>query len=137
MTNPTLKANQYRYENIPAGAVFSFEKVISTEDVQHFARLTGDHNPLHVDEAFGKESIFGKNIVHGMLAGSLFSTLVGMHCPGENCLYLSQSLRFRTPLYYGDVITVRGTVVGKNDAIRMITMKTEILREGKVLIDGE
>lgn len=125
------------YRDIHVGAVFSFEKTLSRADAVKFADLTGDFNRLHVDEEFGKTSKFGRNVVHGMLCGSLFSQIVGMHCPGENSLYITQSLHFRSPVFYGDVITVRGTVVSKNDSIKMITLKTEILKDAKVTLDGE
>lgn len=125
------------YDDIHAGAVFSFERVITQNDVFRFAEIVGDYNKLHVDEAIGKKSRFGKNVAHGMLCGSLFSQLVGMHCPGENGLYLTQSLNFKSPVFYGDKVTVRGTVLNKNDSIRMITLKTEVVRDGQVLINGE
>lgn len=125
------------YNEIETGKDVAFQRTISQEDVRIFVALTGDRNPLHIDEEFGRNSKFGANIVHGMLAGSLFSTLVGMHCPGENSLYMSQTLQFRLPLFVGDTVTVKGTVTHKNDAIRLVTMKTEILRDRKVLISGE
>ena len=125
------------FDTITVGDVFQFEKEITRDDVVAFADLTGDHNPLHVNEEFGKKSQFKRNIVHGMLAGSLFSTLVGMHCPGEKSLYMSQSLNFRLPIYYDDKVTVRGTVVDKTDSIKLITLKTEIIKEDKVAINVE
>ena len=126
-----------RFEEIETGKSFSFERTLSKDDVAVFARLTGDKNPHHVDESFGKASVFKANIVHGMLAGGLFSTLVGMHCPGEKCLYLSQSLFFKSPIFPGEALTVKGTVTGKNDSIGLVTLRTEILREGKVVVEGE
>lgn len=125
------------YEDIRLGTVYSFEKVFSKQDGLNFAELTGDFNKLHIDEEFGNKSKFKQNILHGMLAGSLFSTLVGMHCPGENALYMSQTLNFKLPIFYGDTVTVRGTVVNKNDSIKLITLKTEIIKEGKTAVDGE
>jgi 3-hydroxybutyryl-CoA dehydratase len=125
------------YPDIKEGEIFLFERKISKEDVMDFAKLTCDFNPLHVDEEYGKKSQFKQNIAHGMLAASLFSTLVGMHCPGEKSLYLSQTLNFRKPIYYNNMLTVKGTVVNKNDSLKILTLKTEILKEGKVMIDGE
>lgn len=129
--------NALRYEDIAVGAVYEFERTITQEDVKQFAELTGDHNPLHIDAQFGAQSQFGKNIVYGILAGSLFSTLVGMYCPGRNALYMSQILQFKKPMFYGDTVTVRGTVTDKHDSIRLITMRTEIVRDGEVMVDGE
>jgi len=72
-----------------------------------------------------------------MLAGSLFSTLVGMVCPGKKNLYLSQSLNFKKPIFFGDNLEVKGTVKGKIESMHMIVIKTEILVDGSIVIDGE
>ena len=131
------KAAKLSYSDINEGNVYSFNRKISKQDVMDFAKLSGDFNPLHVDAGFGKKSQFKGNIVHGMLLSSLFSTLVGMHCPGEKSLYMSQTLKFRQPIYYDDNVVVKGTVTEKNDSIKIVTIKTEILKEGKIAIDGE
>jgi acyl dehydratase len=132
-----MKASELGFEDIHLGMTYSFSKKISKKDVMAFADLTGDFNPLHTDDAFGTKSQFGSTIVHGMLAGSLFSTLVGMYCPGKNALYLSQSLQFRHPILPGDTVEVRGTVSAMNGSTRMITLKTEIVKDHKVCISGE
>jgi len=132
-----MKVADQRFADIKEGEIYQFTRKITFDDVLKFADLTGDFNPLHVDKEFGKNSQFKQNIVHGMLAGSLFSTLVGMNCPGKNSLYLSQTLNFKKPIFYDDTITVKGTVIAKNDVIHLITLKTEIIKEGKVCINGE
>lgn len=131
------KAAIFSYTDIKKGMEFSFEIQISKQNVQSFAQLVGDHNPLHIDTSYGKKSSFGKNIVHGMLMGSFFSALIGMYCPGERSVYLSQMLHFKKPIFCGDRVTVKGTVKEKTDSIQVITLKTEILKEGVVMIDGE
>lgn len=133
----TREAAQGTYDDLRVGQEACFERVITKQDVLAFAALTGDQNPLHVDEAFGKMSAFGSTIVHGMLAGSLFSTLVGMYLPGEVALYLGQTLRFRKPIFPESTVSVRGRITNKNDTLRLITMKTEIVLEGTLVIDGE
>lgn len=130
-------AAQLRFKDILPGNFYSFEKIVSTQAIADFARWTGDFSPLHMDPAFGKKSPFGSNIAHGMLAACFFSTLIGMYCPGERSLYLSQTLNFRSPVFAGDQVLVRGTVVSKNESIRLVTLKTEILKQGIVVIDGE
>ena len=132
-----MQAAQLRYEEIKIGSSYAFERIISQKDGQVFAQLSGDFNPLHTNEDFGAKSQFGCNIVHGMFAASLFSTLIGMYCPGECALYMSQTLHFRKPLFYGSSVVVRGTVVEKNDSIRMITMKTEIWQDSEMTVSGE
>src|SRR3989344_420032 len=131
------KAVDLSFADIVEGEIYQFTRKITPDDVLKFTVLTGDFNPLHVDKEFGAKSQFKQNIVHGMLAGSLFSTLVGMHCPGKKALYLSQTLNFKTPLFYDDTVTVKGTIIAKNEVIRLITLKTEIIKKGKVCINGE
>ena len=131
-----MKTKPLKFEDIKRGDVYEFKHQFSKEQVKDFAQLTGDENPLHVDEAFGSKSKFGRNIVHGIFAGSLFSRLIGMHCPGRDSLYLRQSLDFKGPIFCDDIVTVRGTVTNKTDSIRIIELKTEILKDGKVVITG-
>ena len=135
--NKMEKANRLNYSEISEGNVYSFSRTITRQDVLAFAKLSGDFNHLHIDEDFGKKSQFKANLVHGMLAGSLFSTLVGMHCPGEKSLYINQTLNFRLPIYCNEQLTVRGTVISKNNSTRLITLKTEILKDEKIAVSGE
>ena len=132
-----MKPAVHLFGDIRIGDEYSFKRTITGEDTFAFARLTGDYNPLHTDPTYGAASPYGKNIVHGMLAGSLFSTLVGMYCPGEKSLYISQTLNFKKPIFPGDTITIKGTVVSKNDSIQLITLKTEIIKDGDVMVSGE
>ncbi len=132
-----IQAADLKFSDIEVGAVYQFEKIFSKADVLNFARLTGDFNPLHVDEEFGRNSKFKKNVIHGMLVGGLFSNLVGMHCPGKNCLYISQTLNFKLPLFYDDLLTIKGTVENKHSAVKMVILKTEVLKEGKVAVEGK
>ena len=132
-----MKLNDYSYDEVKAGSVFHFKRNITAEDVDNFAKLTGDFNPLHMDERYAKSMEFKSRIVHGMLAGSLFSALVGMVYPGKRNLYLSQSLNFRKPIPVNSEVTVRGTVKEKIDSIRMITISTEIMLGDEVAVSGE
>lgn len=127
----------FRYRDIHVGDTYEFRRTITAQDVLDFARLTGDRNPLHVDEEFGRRSAFGGNIVHGMLAASLFSNIIGMHCPGARALYLSQTLQFRKPLVPNQMVLVRGTVIAKHESITAVTLRTEVLVDGVVAVTGE
>lgn len=124
------------YEDIRIGAVYEFERTIAESDERVFARLTGDVGGLSSDQVDLKYAV-GKKVVHGMLAASFFSTLIDVYSLGPNSLYISQTLQFRKPLFYGDRITVRGTVLDKSDALLVVTLKTEILRGDEVMINGE
>src|SRR3989344_4434677 len=132
-----MKINEYNYDEINVGDMFEFKRNLSIEDVENYAKLTEDFNPLHCDEKYAKSTQFKSRIVHGMLVGSLFSTLVGMICPGKKNLYLAQSLNFKNPIYPNSELIVRGTVKSKSDTIKIIIINTEILVNGNVVINGE
>lgn len=126
-----------KYEEIAVGSVYSFEHTITEKDVADFARLTGDRSPLHIDPEFGKKTPYGKNIVHGMLVASFFSTIVGMYCAGKESVYLSQTALFKLPVSIGDRIMIEGRVAEKYDSIRVIRLHMQALLDSKVVVDGE
>lgn len=117
-------------EDIVVGAVYSFEHTFTRNEERIFSELTQDSSAITMEGD-------SEPIVHGMLAASFFSTLVDSYCPGPNCLYVSQTLQFRKPLKYGDYVVVRATVLEKGESTRLITLKTEIVREGEIAISGE
>ncbi len=124
-------------KDIRVGNAYAFSRTITDEDVHAFAALTGDENPLHCDTAFAARTQFRQRIVHGMLAGSLFSTLVGMYCPGRTGLYLSQTLEFRGPIFPGELLTIMGTILEKHESTSLLLIKTEILKGIVVAVSGE
>lgn len=136
MNNKSPSPSNLKFLNIKIGSEYGFSRTFSFEDIITFAKLTGDFNPLHVNPQY-RNNIFKKNIVHGMLAGSLFSTLVGMHCPGKNCLYLSQEIEFIKPIYPDQEIFIKGTVTNKVKALKILYIKTEILVKGRTVIKGQ
>jgi 3-hydroxybutyryl-CoA dehydratase len=129
--------NDHNFYEISVGDVYSFNKSFSKEEVLEFGRLSGDLNPLHVGDPCEIGGYFNQNLVHGMLTASLFSTLIGMYCPGKNSLYLSQTLKFRKPVFTSDNLLVKGTVISKTDALQIITLKTEIIKEDQIVVYGE
>jgi 3-hydroxybutyryl-CoA dehydratase len=132
-----LELNDLNYSDIRVGHVFEFKRTLSEEDVKNFAKLTGDFNPLHCNEEYAKSTKFKKRVVHGMLAASLFSTLLGMVCPGKKNLYLTQTLKFQRPIFLDSDLTVRGTVKDKIDGLNIIVIDTEIIVNAVVVIQGE
>jgi len=109
----------------------------SGKDVDDFARLSGDANPLHVDDEFAKSKGFAGRLVHGALLASKFSYLVGMIIPGKNGLYISQETNFHKPILVGEQFKVKGTVTQKSAATKIIEIKTEIFNsQGILAIDG-
>ena len=97
-------------DDFAVGRHASFTKTFTEDDVRRFIEITGDVNPLHVDEEFASGTPFGRRILHGMLTASLFSTMVGMLLPGTGAVYRSQSIAFLRPVYIGDTITAHFVV---------------------------
>jgi len=115
-----------RFEDIQVGDRASFRHQITQDDIERFAALSGDRNPLHLDATYAQTTEFTRPIVHGMLLASLLSRLVGMYLPGRRALYLSQSLDFASPVYSGEQVEVIGWVQQKNEAMRVLVLRTEI-----------
>jgi len=128
---------EYSFDEIEIGLKHYFEVIIDEKLEQNFAEISGDFNPLHMDEQYAKETKFGDRVCHGMLLASFFSRLVGMYLPGKNALYFSQNLNFLEPCYIGDQVTVQGEVIDKSEATQIIKLKTTIKnQEEKLLIEG-
>ena len=116
----------------------SLTKVFSDADVRAFSDLSLDKNPLHLDDIFAKESIFGGRIVHGMLVASLFSAILANELPGEGSIYLGQSLSFKAPIFIGDEITAAVEIIKIRPDKPIITLATTATNsEGVVVIEGE
>jgi 3-hydroxybutyryl-CoA dehydratase len=114
-----------------------FTKVFSEEDVLLFAGITGDRNPVHTSKEFAEKTRFKKQIAHGLLTAGTISAAIGMKLPGPGCLYLSQTLEFKAPVFPGDEITARVEIVEVISQKRL-RMKTSCFNQDKVLvIDGE
>ncbi len=126
-----------RIQDFEPGQHASFTKTFTDEDVRRFIEITGDTNPLHVDDAFAARTRFGRRIVHGMLAASLFSTMVGMRLPGTGAIYRSQTIRFLLPVYVGDTVTAHFVVRSVDRARHRLEIHAWIENEaGKHVIEG-
>jgi acyl dehydratase len=113
-------------------------KTIEQADVDAFAAVTGDHNPVHVDEEFAKTTRFGKRIAHGMLTASLISAVLANKLPGEGSVYLWQTLQFVAPVFPGDEITARVTVKEIREDKPILKLETICLNQrDEVVIRGE
>jgi 3-hydroxybutyryl-CoA dehydratase len=135
--NERSRIAQYTIDDIKPGLSHSFTVRVTEATINEFARLTGDYSPIHMEEEFARTTSFGHRICHGMLLGSFFSRLIGMHLPGKNALLLSYSLRHFLPCYLNQEIIVEGKVVEKSTATRVITVKAVVKDSlGKVLVDG-
>jgi 3-hydroxybutyryl-CoA dehydratase len=126
-----------RIEDFEPGQRASFTKTFTDEDVRRFIEITGDTNPLHVDEEFAARTQFGGRIIHGMLVASLFSTMVGMLLPGTGAIYRSQTLRFLLPVHPGDTVTAYFVVRSVDRARHCLEIDAWIENEaGEHVIEG-
>lgn len=122
---------------IKVGDSASFSRTWTEKDIVIFSELSGDTNPLHMDDEYARTTPFGQRLVHGMLVASLCSRFVGMYLPGERCLYLSQTLSFKKPVYIGDTVNVSGSVIAKSDVTKILTISMVIKKEEEVVVEGE
>jgi len=119
------------------GDTAEMSKTVTEEDIDLFAKVTGDRNPVHVSREFAEKTRFGERIAHGLLSAGLISAVIGMKLPGPGCLYLSQTLNFRGPVKIGDEITARVEVVEVISEKRL-RLKTECINQrSETVIDGE
>ena len=123
--------------NYCIGQKASFSKTISEFDVYGFAGISGDFNPIHINKVEASKSIFGKQVAHGLLCGSLLSTVLWSIMPGPGTIYMGQTFEFCAPVYIGDTITATATIekiLPQNKAILDTVVKNQ---DGTIVIKGE
>lgn len=127
----------FTLDDLAVGMTATYQHTVTAADVQKFADISGDHNPVHLDEDFARKTRFNGRIVHGMLSASFISTVLASRLPGPGTIYLKQNLSFRAPVRIGDTVEAQVTVM---DIIRdkgRILLKT-VCRVGEtVVIDGD
>lgn len=132
------KPADYTLDDVKIGMKKKFVVTVTEKMVDTFAELSGDYNPLHMDQNYASLTNFKRRVCHGMLLTSFFSCLVGMYLPGKNALYFSQSVKFMSPCFINDELSVEGEVIDKSTASRIITLKTTIVNNsGVCLVDGQ
>ena len=124
-------------EDLSVGMAATMTKEIGEEDVVSFARLSGDVNPVHLDEDYARSTRFGIRIAHGMLTASLFSAVIGTRLPGPGAIYLSQNLRFRAPVRLGQSVAATCMVKEIDAKRRRVHLACEARVEDTVVIEGE
>jgi acyl dehydratase len=126
------------FAEVKRGDTVRWRHEVTAEEVDAFARLSGDVNPLHLDDAFGRRYGFQGRVVHGALVSAFISRVLGTELPGPGCLWLSQSMRFTRPVYIADPIEVVVRVVHKAESLRTLLLEATIknLRRETVL-EGE
>ena len=119
-----------RFEQINVGDKSFLTHTITAEDVELFVKLTGDDNPVHLDEAFVAGTSLRRPVVHGMLTASFISTLIGTKLPGSGALWFEQGLKFLAPVRIGDEITVGASVVHKVSSQRVLVLDVIVTGRG-------
>jgi 3-hydroxybutyryl-CoA dehydratase len=123
---------------IKVGDQASITKTFTDEDVRTFAQISGDKNPIHLDDDHARNTQFGQRLVHGILTTGLISAILGMKIPGPGSVYLSQTLNFRAPVYIGDTITATATVSNIRQDKPIATLDTICQKQdGTIVIDGQ
>jgi acyl dehydratase len=114
------------------------KKAFSEQEVRLFAELSTDDNPVHLDKEYAEQTQFGQRIVHGMLASSLFTGLIGGKLPGHGCIYLGQTLSFKAPVYLDEEVEALVEVIHLREDKPIATLKTLCRKaDGTVAIEGE
>lgn len=124
-------------EDLSVGQSAELSHTVSEGDIVRFAEVSGDHNPVHLDEAYAATTPFKTRIAHGMLGASYISALIAGKLPGPGAIYLSQSLNFKRPVKIGDAVTVTATITAIDAAKARVTLATVATVAGKAVIEGE
>ena len=133
----SLIFNKIPIEEIEIGMSVSYSQTITDADIKTFAGISGDRNPIHLDEEYAKNSRYKKRIAHGLMTASYFSALFGTKIPGEGCVYVSQSLNFKRPIYIGDTVTAIVEVASIDLVKKRVFFRTICKVKNKVVTDGE
>ena len=127
-----------RFEELTVGQAVTTERTVTDRDVVAYAGITGDDNPVHLDEAVAARSRFGGRIAHGMLSAGFISAAIGTRLPGPGSIYLGQTLKFTAPVRIGDTVTTRVEVLELVPEKRRVKLVTRCVNQrGEMVIDGE
>ena len=131
------KLSEYTLDEIKVGLKKNFQVTITESMLNDFAKLSGDYNPLHMNEEYASSTSFKKRVCSGMFLTSFFSRLVGMYLPGKHALYFSQNLEFRNPCFINDKIKISSIVVDKSESTKIIKIESKITNQNdKLLLHG-
>ncbi|MCY9806362.1 MaoC family dehydratase [Lentilactobacillus senioris] len=127
-------------DEIELGMMGTFSKRVTRQDVEDFAKVTGDFNPMHMDDGFANQTQFHERIAHGMISAGMISACIGTQMPGPGAIYLGQTLRFNKPVHFDDVLVVNVeiTKIDQKKHFKLVTLKTTVTnQDGEVVTDGE
>ncbi len=124
--------------DLKIGDKFSTSREVTDEVIRKFAEVSGDYNPIHLDEEFAKTTRFGRRIAHGMLSGAFISAVLGNEFKERKIIYLSQTMKFTAPVFIGDTVTATGTITNIREDKGIVTLETICTNQnGETLVKGE
>jgi 3-hydroxybutyryl-CoA dehydratase len=124
-------------EDIEMGMSRYLKKVVTDEDIEMFAQISTDRNPVHLDDDYARDTIFGGRIAHGMLTAGLISAVIGEQLPGHGTVYMGQSLKFLAPVRPGDMVYAEVKVIDIDFTKRRVKLECHCAVEGKKVLIGE
>jgi len=124
-------------EDIEMGMVRHLRKVVTDKDIEMFAEVSTDHNPVHLDDDYARDTIFEGRIAHGMLTAGLISAVIGEQLPGHGTIYMGQTLKFLAPVRPGDMVLAEVEVIGIDHGKRRVQLECRCLVDGKPVLKGE
>lgn len=137
MNTNVLSKDLLSIDQVQVGMQASMTRQVTDADIQIFADLSGDYNPVHLDDEYALASPFKQRIAHGMLSATFLSTLLGTKLPGEGSIYTSQALKFVRPVYVDDTVTATVSVTKVNLEKKRVTLETVCTVDNKPVITGE
>ncbi|MDX2264956.1 MAG: MaoC family dehydratase [Hyphomicrobiales bacterium] len=132
-----MAAAGYFFEDLTVGMTAQLTHTVRAEDISAFAALSGDDNPVHLDEEYASKTLFKGRIAHGLMTASYISAVVGTRLPGPGCIYVSQTLNFKAPVRIGDVVETRATITDLIPEKRRAILACVCAVAGKTVLEGQ
>lgn len=124
-------------DKIHIGMRVSYSQTITDADIKAYAGLSGDHNPVHISEEYAEKSRYGRRLAHGLMSVGFFSALFGMRLPGPGCVYVSQNIKFKRPVYINDTVTAIAEVTNVCIKSKRVFFSTNCYVKNKIVITGD
>lgn len=135
-TSPLENLHGFYFEDLSVGTTDEFSKTITEADIQSFADVSGDVNPVHLNAEFAKTTPFKGCIAHGILTASFISTVIGTRMPGPGCIYVAQNLKFKAPVRAGDTVKAVCTITELNEKRKFVDIQTRCFVGEQMVVDG-